>query len=73
MTTATRSIFGGLIACNDCFLLGVDIALPQTPANQDVILVGAVICLEIWNPQAWLELLRHEMPEFGPLFRDLTT
>lgn len=45
----------------------------NVPPNQDVILVGAVICLEIWNPQAWLELLRHEMPEFGPLFRDLTT
>jgi len=41
--------------------------------NQDVILVGAVICVEIWNPQSWLEMLRQEMPEFGPLFRDLTT
>lgn len=45
----------------------------NVPPNQDVILVGAVICLEIWNPQAWLALLRQEMPEFGPLFRDLTT
>src|SRR5262245_54203579 len=40
--------------------------------NQDVMVVGAVICVEIWNPQAWLDVLRHEMPEFGPLFRDLT-
>jgi len=40
--------------------------------NQDVMVVGAVICVEIWNPAAWLELLRHDMPEFGPLFRDLT-
>lgn len=40
--------------------------------NNDVIVVGAVICVEIWNPQAWLDVLRHEMPEFGPLFRDLT-
>ena len=40
--------------------------------NQDVMVVGAVICVEIWNPQAWLETLRHDMPEFGPLFRDLT-
>jgi MraZ protein len=40
--------------------------------NQDVILVGAVICLEIWNPAAWLEVLREEMPEFGTLFRDLS-
>lgn len=40
--------------------------------NQDVMLVGAVICVEIWNPQAWLETLKHDMPEFGLLFRELT-
>jgi MraZ protein len=40
--------------------------------NQDVMLVGAVICVEIWNPAAWLEVLRQEMPEFGVLFRDLS-
>jgi MraZ protein len=40
--------------------------------NQDVILVGAVICVEIWSPAAWLEVLRQEMPEFGALFRDLS-
>lgn len=39
--------------------------------NQPVMLVGAVICVEIWNPQQWLELLRQEMPEFGPLFQQL--
>jgi len=41
-------------------------------ANQEVMLIGAVICVEIWNPQAWLETLRQEMPEFGPLFKELT-
>ncbi len=40
--------------------------------NQDVIVVGAVICIEIWNPQAWLTQLREDMPEFGSLFKDLT-
>ena len=39
--------------------------------NQDVLLIGAVICVEIWNPQAWLELLREDMPEFSPLFKQL--
>ena len=39
--------------------------------NQDVLLVGAVICVEIWNPQNWLEWLRDDMPEFGPLFKEL--
>jgi MraZ protein len=41
-------------------------------ANQDVMLVGAVICVEIWNPAAWLDVLRQEMPEFGQLFRTLS-
>jgi MraZ protein len=39
--------------------------------NQEVLVVGAAICVEIWNPTAWLEVLRQEMPEFGPLFRGL--
>lgn len=41
-------------------------------ANQEVMIVGAAICVEIWNPQAWLETLQQEMPEFNPLFRDLS-
>ncbi|GAB4148199.1 MAG: hypothetical protein Tsb009_21780 [Planctomycetaceae bacterium] len=40
--------------------------------NQDVMIVGAAICVEIWNPSAWLEVLRNDMPEFGPLFQDLS-
>lgn len=40
--------------------------------NQDVMLVGAVICVEIWNPSAWLDVLKQEMPEFGQLFRTLS-
>lgn len=40
--------------------------------NQEVMLVGAAICIEIWNPKAWLDILRHDMPEFGPLFQDLS-
>ena len=40
--------------------------------GQDVIVVGAVICVEIWNPQAWLDQLKQDMPEFGSLFKELT-
>lgn len=40
--------------------------------NQEVVLVGAVICVEVWNPAAWLETLRTEMPGFGPLLKDLS-
>ena len=41
-------------------------------ANHDVMVVGAVICVEVWNPSAWLEQLKQDMPEFGPLFKELT-
>jgi MraZ protein len=44
----------------------------DVPVNQSVMIVGAAICVEIWNPAAWLETLRHDMPEFGPLFTDLS-
>ncbi len=40
--------------------------------NQEVMIVGAVVCLEIWNPVAWLETLKQDMPEFNPLFKELT-
>lgn len=40
--------------------------------NQDVILVGAVICVEIWNPRLWLEILQSDMPEFSTLFQGLS-
>ena len=38
----------------------------------EVMIVGAAICIEIWNPSNWLELLQEEMPEFSPLFKDLS-
>lgn len=42
-------------------------------ANQkEVVIVGAVICVEIWNSNEWLGTLKEEMPDFGPLFKDLT-
>jgi MraZ protein len=44
----------------------------DVPADGEVMLVGAAICVEIWNPQAWLELLRLEMPAFGPLLKELS-
>lgn len=45
--------------------LGVD-------ANKEVVVVGAVICVEIWNPEVWLDVLKREMPDFGDLFKQLT-
>lgn len=40
--------------------------------GEDVMIVGAAICVEVWNPHAWLEQLRQEMPGFNPLFKELT-
>ncbi len=39
--------------------------------NQPVVLVGAVVCVEVWNPSAWLEWLRQDMPAFNDLFKQL--
>ena len=44
----------------------------DVPAGQDVMVVGAVICVEVWNPAAWLEQLKHDMPEFSGLFKELS-
>jgi MraZ protein len=44
----------------------------DVPGESEVMLVGAAICVEIWNPHAWLELLRQEMPGFGILFKELS-
>jgi len=41
-------------------------------ANQEVVVVGAAICVEIWNPDCWLETLRDEMPDFNPLIQGLS-
>ncbi len=39
--------------------------------NQEVMIVGAVICVEIWQPAAWLETLKEDMPGFGTMFQGL--
>lgn len=43
----------------------------DVPKGGDVMIVGAVICVEIWNPTAWLETLRSDMPGFGDMFKQL--
>ena len=37
----------------------------------DVILVGAAVCIEIWNPTAWIEYLNEQIPKFGRLVEEL--
>lgn len=44
----------------------------DVPANQDVMLVGAAVCVEIWKPAAYLESLKQDMPGFNSLFQQLS-
>lgn len=37
-----------------------------------VMVVGAAICVELWQPAAWMERLQSELPNFQQLFDDLT-
>ena len=41
-------------------------------AGHEVVVVGAVICVEIWHPDMWMDVLESEMPDFGELFKTLT-
>ncbi|MBU6275032.1 MAG: division/cell wall cluster transcriptional repressor MraZ [Planctomycetes bacterium] len=35
-----------------------------TEPGHDVVVVGAVVCVELWHPQAWQQVLTAEMPDF---------
>jgi MraZ protein len=38
----------------------------------DVMVVGAAVCIEIWQPAAWVEYLDRRMPRFRKLFDKLS-
>ena len=42
-------------------------------ASGEVIVLGAGVCLEIWNPRQWIGYLEGRMPEFQQLFDKLTS
>jgi MraZ protein len=44
----------------------------RVESGGEVVLVGATVCLEIWNPTIWLEYLEQRMPKFRRLFDRLT-
>ena len=48
--------------------LGVD----HDPPDNEVIVVGAAVCIEIWKPAAWLVYLESRMPRFRRLFHRLS-
>jgi MraZ protein len=48
--------------------LGVD----RDPPQNEVFVVGAAICVEIWKPAAWLTYLEGRMPRFRRLLHELS-
>ena len=42
------------------------------PGQNEVMIVGAAVCVEIWNPAEWLEHLKRQIPKFRRLFDHLT-
>lgn len=41
------------------------------PANGEVVIVGAGVCVEFWHPAAWLEYLRADLETFNETFRSV--
>jgi MraZ protein len=39
----------------------------------EVMVVGAAVCVEIWNPPAWLKYLERRIPRFRRLFDQLSS
>jgi len=48
--------------------LGVE----RDPPENEVLVVGAAVCLEIWKPAAWLAYLEKRMPKFRRVFHRLS-
>ena len=40
--------------------------------NGEVQVVGAAVCIEFWQPAAWLSYLERRMPRFRRLFDQLS-
>ena len=38
----------------------------------EVLVVGAAVCVEIWNPPYWLKYLEAQMPKFRRLLNQLS-
>ncbi len=45
--------------------LGVD-------PGAEVLVIGAAVCVEIWQPDAWKDCLNDDIPRFGSLLDDLS-
>ena len=45
----------------------------QVEPGAEVMVVGAAVCVEIWNPETWLSHLEERMPKFRRLFDQLSS
>lgn len=44
----------------------------NVPAGGELVVVGALVCVELWNPELWIEQLKGDMPDFNELFQQLS-
>ena len=40
--------------------------------KQEVMVVGAAVCIEIWHPQKWISYIEENMPQFSILMESLS-
>jgi MraZ protein len=61
---------GGRLLIPDGFrqFLGAE----RDPPGNEVLVVGAAVCVEIWRPAAWLAYLNERMPKFRRIFHRLS-
>lgn len=45
----------------------------QVPPGGDCVVIGAAVCVEIWNPTAWRAHLESQLPDFQRLFDQLAS
>jgi MraZ protein len=39
--------------------------------GEEIMIVGANVCIEIWNPPNWSDYVKEKMPDFRALFEEL--
>lgn len=44
----------------------------QVEPGNEVLVVGAAVCIELWHPHAWRCYVRRRMPKFQLLFEELS-
>ena len=40
--------------------------------KQEVMVIGAAVCIEIWHPQKWISRIEEDMPQFSILMESLS-